>query len=76
MRTTIDIDDRLMRRAMKASGATTKREAVESGLRALIEIGDQTSFRRLRGKIRWDGDLTQSRSDKPLPKPHSHNLNR
>jgi Arc/MetJ family transcription regulator len=33
MRTSIVIDDRLMKRAMRASGATTKREAVEKGLK-------------------------------------------
>ena len=30
MRTNIDIDDKLMRQAMKATGATTKKAAVEA----------------------------------------------
>ncbi len=37
MRTTIDIDDRLMRDAMRSSGARTKRAAVEQALRLLIQ---------------------------------------
>lgn len=38
MRTNIDIDDKLMRLAMRATGAKTKRAAVESSLRKLIEV--------------------------------------
>ena len=38
MRTNIDIDDDLMREAMRASGAPTKRAAVEQGLRMLIAV--------------------------------------
>jgi Arc/MetJ family transcription regulator len=61
MRTNIDIDDRLMREAMRRSGARTKRAAVEAGLRLLAETHAQGSIRRLRGKIAWEGDLNQSR---------------
>jgi Arc/MetJ family transcription regulator len=61
MRTNIDIDDRLMRQAMRSSGARTKRAAVEEGLRLLIQTRGQTSIRRLRGKVTWDGDLEESR---------------
>ena len=39
MRTNIDIDARLMRQAMRSSGARTKRAAVEEGLRLLIQTG-------------------------------------
>jgi Arc/MetJ family transcription regulator len=61
MRTNIDIDDRLMRQAMRSSGARTKRAAVEEGLRLLIQTRGQKSVRRLRGKVTWDGDLETSR---------------
>jgi Arc/MetJ family transcription regulator len=61
MRTNIDIDDRLMRQAMRKSGARTKRAAVEAGLRLLIQTRNQKSIRRLRGKVRWEGDLHRSR---------------
>jgi Arc/MetJ family transcription regulator len=61
MRTNIDIDDRLMREAMRNSGARTKRAAVEEGLRLLIRTRGQRSIRRLRGKIGWEGDLETSR---------------
>ena len=61
MRTNINIDDRLMRQAMRSSGAQTKRAAVEEGLRLLIQTRNQKSIRRLRGKVAWDGDLDASR---------------
>jgi Arc/MetJ family transcription regulator len=61
MRTNIDIDDRLMRRAMRRSGARTKKATVEAALRLLAETHEQGAIRRLRGKIRWEGDLEQSR---------------
>jgi Arc/MetJ family transcription regulator len=64
MRTNIDIDDDLMREAMEASGETTKRAAVERGLRLLIDTRAQGGIRRLRGKVKWKGDLSASRSSR------------
>jgi Arc/MetJ family transcription regulator len=61
LRTNIDIDDRLMRQAMRRSGARTKRAAVETGLRLLVDTHAQAAIRRLRGKVLWEGDLSQSR---------------
>ena len=63
MRTNIVIDDRLMKQAMRASGAATKREVVELGLRALITLRSQERIRLFRGKLRWDGDLDAMRRD-------------
>jgi Arc/MetJ family transcription regulator len=61
MRTNIVIDDDLMKRAMRAAGAKTKREAVEAGLRLLVDIRQQSKMRELRGKLRWEGDLKAMR---------------
>lgn len=61
MRTNIDIDDHLMRNAMRSTGATTKRAVVEEALRLLIQTRGQASVRRLRGKVSWEGDLDTSR---------------
>ena len=61
MRTNIDIDDRLMEEAMKSSGSRTKRGAVEAGLRLLIQTRAQAAIRKLRGKVKWEGDLERSR---------------
>lgn len=61
MRTNIEIDDNLIRRAMKSSGTKTKKAAVEAGLRLLVKTHSQTSIRQLRGKVQWEGDLNESR---------------
>jgi Arc/MetJ family transcription regulator len=61
VRTNIDIDDRLMRQAMRSTGARTKRAAVEQGLRLLIQTKGQGSIRKLRGKVAWQGDVNASR---------------
>jgi Arc/MetJ family transcription regulator len=62
MRTSIVIDDELMTEALKASGCETKKEAVEQGLKLLIQFGKQQELRKLRGKIKWEGDLDEMRS--------------
>jgi len=61
MRTNIEIDDRLMRQAMRSNRLHTKRATAEAGLRLLIQIHGQTGIHRLRGKVRRDGDLRKSR---------------
>ncbi len=62
MQTHIAIDDRLVRAAMRATGLTTKRAVVEEGLRMLIQVKAQTGIRRLRGKVTWDGNLSEMRA--------------
>jgi Arc/MetJ family transcription regulator len=64
MRTNIEIDDKLMKEALRATGAKTKREAVELGLRTLLQLGAQEKARELRGKIKWEGDLNAMRIDR------------
>jgi Arc/MetJ family transcription regulator len=65
MRTNIVIDDRLMARAMRLSGAATKREAVQQGLELLVRIKRQQKIRSLRGKLHWEGNLDEMRRDTP-----------
>jgi Arc/MetJ family transcription regulator len=51
MRTNIDLDDELVERAFKASGAKTKRELVHRGLEALIKASKKKDLMDLAGKI-------------------------
>ena len=64
MRTNIEIDDKLMKDALRYTGAKTKREAVELGLRTLVQLGKQVEVRKMRGKLQWEGDLDAMRTDK------------
>lgn len=63
MRTNIVIDDQLMRDAMQASGARTKKEAVEIGLRTLVKLEQQKQIKSFRGRLAWEGDLDRQRQD-------------
>jgi Arc/MetJ family transcription regulator len=63
MRTNIVIDDELMSEALKATGLSTKREAVELGLRTLVKLGEQEAIRQFRGRLAWEGDLDAMRTD-------------
>ncbi len=64
MRTNIVIDDQLMIEALQASGAGTKREAVELGLKTLIRLKQQERIKNLRGNLHWQGDLDDLRRAK------------
>jgi Arc/MetJ family transcription regulator len=62
-RTNIEIDTRLVEKAMRLTGARTKREVVNIALRRLVEKGSlYRAVRRLRGKLTWEGDVGAWRS--------------
>ena len=62
-RTNIDIDDALIRKAIRMTGARSKREAVDIALRRLVEKGSlYRALRKLRGKLPWEGDLNRWRT--------------
>jgi Arc/MetJ family transcription regulator len=61
MRTNIEIDDRLMADAQKASGLPSKKATVEAALRLMIRLRRQKAVDRAFGRYRWRGDLGESR---------------
>ena len=63
MRTNIVIDDKLMQDTLKATGLRTKKEAVELALRTLLRLRQQAEIRRFRGKLPWEGNLDEMRTD-------------
>lgn len=63
MRTNIVIDDDLMEEALKVSQLKTKKDAVEEGLRLLVQRKKQEKIKNLKGKLQWSGDLNQMRTD-------------
>ncbi|HRD97801.1 MAG TPA: type II toxin-antitoxin system VapB family antitoxin [Rubrivivax sp.] len=56
MRTNIDIDDDLMAQAMQAGPYSTKKDAVEAGLRLLARQAAYREILKWRGKLQWEGD--------------------
>ena len=70
MRTNIDIDESLMKQAMKASTlqSKTKKAVVEEALRYMVQAHARRGILKLRGKVQWQGDLDESRLDRELPR--------
>jgi len=64
MRTNIVIDDQLMNDALLATGLSTKKEAVEEGLKMLVKLYKQSNIKKFRGKLKWEGDLDEMRTAK------------
>lgn len=65
MRTNIEIDDGLMAKVMKSGQFSTKRAAVEEGLRMLAQRDAAQQLLAMGGKTQWIGDLNAWRTDKP-----------
>ena len=61
VRTNIEIDDKLMKKALRATGTKTKKAAVETALRIAVTLHQQEKVRELRGIAHWEGDLEQLR---------------
>jgi Arc/MetJ family transcription regulator len=62
MRTNIEIDDELIGEAQRLAGTKSKRETVELALRELVGRHRQVGILKLRGRVHWEGDLTESRA--------------
>ncbi len=50
MRTTVDLDDELLKEALEQTGARTKTEVLEMGLRLLLEREARRRLKALYGK--------------------------
>ena len=57
MRTNIVLDDALVRRAMKLTGARTKREVVHVALTSLVESRSRKNLLELAGTLDFAPDL-------------------
>lgn len=64
MRINVLIDDALMRRAAHLTGLKSKKAVIETALRLLIQIKEQEQIRKLRGKLKWTGNLEKMRADR------------
>jgi Arc/MetJ family transcription regulator len=64
-RTRVELDDALIGKVMRLTGAGSKREAVEIALRRLVQQGNAyRALRRLRGRLPWDGNIRAWRSSR------------
>ncbi len=61
-KTTVEIDEKLLEKAMQLSGAKTKKKAIEYGLRELIKSINRDLFKKELGT--FDIDLTSQGLEK------------
>lgn len=61
MRTNIDLNDQLVRRALELTQVRTKKEVVELALQSLVNTLQRQQLLQLRGKVDWEGDLEAMR---------------
>ena len=61
MRTNIVLDDDLVKRAQQLTGIRTRREVIHEALPTLVRLQEQSMARELRGKLRWEGNLSELR---------------
>ncbi|SEF92680.1 type II toxin-antitoxin system VapB family antitoxin [Algoriphagus boritolerans] len=66
MRTNIDIDEELIKEAMKLTGIKTKKGVVEKALAHLVSLKKQEKIKQIRGKYLWEGDLDEMRENRDL----------
>lgn len=66
MRTNIDIDDELIKEAMKLTGIKTKKGVVEKALANMVSLKKQEKIKQIRGKYQWEGDLDEMRENRDL----------
>ena len=65
-KTTVEIDEELLEKAMKLSGAKTKKKAIEYGLRKIIKSVNRDLFKKELGTFDLDlslEDLEKMRKD-------------
>jgi Arc/MetJ family transcription regulator len=64
-RTNIVLDENLVKKAIRLTGAKSKREVVDLALKKLVQNADfYEGIRSLRGKLKWEGDLKTMRRNR------------
>jgi Arc/MetJ family transcription regulator len=57
------VDDNLMAEAIKLTNIKTKKEVVDQALKLLVQVKRQEKIRGLKGKLKWEGNLSEMRVD-------------
>ena len=62
MRTNIELDDQLVKQALKISKLKTKKEVVHEALKQYVASLKRKKLLSIRGKNTWEGDLDHMRN--------------
>ena len=63
-RTNIELDEKLVKKAMRLTKHRTKKELVNHVLREFVEREEWKVLIRMRGKVKWDGNLNRMRKSR------------
>jgi Arc/MetJ-type ribon-helix-helix transcriptional regulator len=61
MKLRLDLNNNLLRDAMRLGEYKSRKETIEAALLLLIRLKKQAGIRKLRGKIQWEGNLEELR---------------
>jgi len=64
MKTHIELDDGLLEEVFQLGRFTTKKAAVNAALAEYAKLLKRRELLELRGKIPWEGDLSEMRADR------------
>jgi Arc/MetJ family transcription regulator len=60
-RTIVDLDEKMLKKAMKLSGIKTKVTLVNMGLKSLVRHLEQMEILKSKGSTLWEGNLDEMR---------------
>ena len=61
-RTNIELDDKIVKEAIKLTHARTKKEVVNYALEELVKRLRRKKILELEGKVKWEGNLNEMRT--------------
>jgi Arc/MetJ family transcription regulator len=61
MRTNIELNEDLVAEAQRLTGLRTKRGLIDHALRELVRRRQQRRLLELRGRVKWEGNLSKIR---------------
>lgn len=65
-RTNVVLDEKLVESCLKVTGIKTHRALIDHALRELLRHESQLKILALKGKVKWDGDLSEWRGDRQI----------
>ena len=63
-RTNIDLDDRLVEEGLRVFKCKTKRALIHLALKELVKREKRKEILKLRGRLKWEGDLEEMRGSR------------
>jgi len=64
LRTNVELDEKLVKEAMKFTHKKTKKEIVNYALEELVKRFKRKKLLELEGKVRWTGNLAEMRKSR------------